>query len=114
MAGRYSRDNLTFGDDRTNSNSEASKMSKKAVVAELEIAEIIVSVGSLEIAPRDMDPEQPIFGDGLGLDSIDALELVFRIEQRYGVAIKAGSEDVHEIFSSLRSLTQHINRKLRT
>jgi acyl carrier protein len=89
-------------------------MSNKAVVAELEIAEIIVSIGSLEITPQDMDPEQPIFGDGSGLDSIDALELAFRIEQRYGVVIKADSEDVHEVFASLRSLTHYINRKLRT
>ena len=89
-------------------------MLDKSVVPESEIAEMIVSIGSLEIAPQDMDPEQPIFGDGLGLDSIDALELAFRIEQRYGVVIKADSEDVHEIFASLRSLTQHINRKLQT
>ena len=87
-------------------------MSSKAVVTELEIAEIVVSIGSLEIAPRDMDPEQPIFGDGLGLDSIDALELAFRIEQRYGVVIKVDSEDVRKIFASLRSLTDYINRKL--
>ena len=87
-------------------------MSNKTVVAELKIAEMIVSIGSLEIAPRDMDPEQPIFGDGLGLDSIDALELAFRIEQLYGVAIRADSEDVHEIFASVRSLTDYINRKL--
>jgi acyl carrier protein len=89
-------------------------MVNKAVVAEFEIAEIIVSIGSLEIAPQDMDPDQPIFGDGLGLDSIDALELAFRVEQRYGVIIRADSEDVHEIFGSLRSLTDYINRKRQT
>ncbi len=89
-------------------------MSNKAVVAELEIAEIIVSIGSLEIAPQDMDPEQPIFGDGSGLDSIDALELSFRIEQRYGVVIKTDREDVREIFASLRSLTDYINKNQQT
>jgi len=112
MADKYARNNLTW-DGRGDSGSETN-MSNKAAVAELEVAEMIVSIGSLEIAARDMDPEQPIFGDGLGLDSIDALELAFRIEQRYGVAIRADREDVHEIFASLRSLTDYINRNLET
>jgi acyl carrier protein len=61
-----------------------------------------------------MNPEEPIFGDSSGLDSIDALELAFRIEQRYGVVIKAEREDVLEIFASLRSLTSYINKNRRT
>jgi acyl carrier protein len=89
-------------------------MPNKAVVTESEVAELIVSIGSLEIAPQDMNPEEPIFGDSSGLDSIDALELAFRIEQRYGVVIKTDGEDVREIFASLRSLTSYINKHRQT
>jgi len=91
-------------------NSELNVVSNKAAVTELEVAELIVAIGSLEIAPEDMNPEEPIFGDSSGLDSIDALELSFRIEQRYGVVIKTDGEDVREIFASVRSLTVYINK----
>ena len=56
---------------------------------------------------HDIDPEQPLFGDGLGLDSIDALELSLAISRRYGVQIRA-DDDAIEVFASLRSLSEFI------
>ena len=75
------------------------------------LAEIIVAALNLEdVAPRDIDPESPLFGDGLGLDSIDALEIALEIAKRYGVQIRAEDEENRRIFSSLRSLSAHIQQ----
>ena len=76
---------------------------------EHEVAQMIVDVLNLEdIEPKDIEAEAPLFNDGLGLDSIDALELALAISQRYGVQIVADDEDTIKIFSSLRALSQHI------
>ena len=80
---------------------------------ELEIATLMVSTLSLELAPADIAPEAPLFGDGLGLDSIDALELALEFEQRYGVEIRADDENNVRIFASLRSLASHIEQNRR-
>lgn len=85
-------------------------ISKEANVTELEVAELIVSVLNLEFAPQDIQPDEVLFVDGLGLDSIDALELAFEISKRYGIEIKADDEDTRAIFGSLRALTNYINR----
>lgn len=89
-------------------------ISNEKVVTEADIAQLIVSVLNLEIAPEDIQPEEALFVDGLGLDSIDALELAFEINQRYEIEIKADDEDTRAIFGSLRSLTEYINRNLRS
>lgn len=89
-------------------------ISNEKVVTEEDVAQLIVSVLNLEITPQDIQPEEALFVDGLGLDSIDALELAFEINQRYGIEIKADDEDTRAIFGSLRSLTEYINRNLRS
>lgn len=79
-----------------------------------EIAALIVETLDLDdITPADIDPIAPLFGNGLGLDSIDALELSFVIAKKYDVRLRSDDERNHEIFSSLTSLTRHIseNRK---
>jgi len=74
-----------------------------------EIADMIIETLVLEdVAADDIDPKAPLFGDGLGLDSIDALELSFAIAQRYGVKLRSGEETNQEIFSSLEALSCHI------
>jgi len=80
---------------------------------ELEIATLMVSTLSLELPPADIAPEEPLFGDGLGLDSIDALELALEFEQRYGVEIRADDENNVRIFASLRSLASHLEQNRR-
>lgn len=74
---------------------------------EAEIARLIVETLLLEIAPQDIDPAEPLFGDGLGLDSIDSLEIVLAISRKYGVDLR--SED-HAAFASVTALTSHITR----
>jgi len=74
-----------------------------------ELAELIVSALNLEgVDPGGIDPDAPLFGSGLGLDSIDALELALEISKRYGVQLKAEDEDNKRIFASLRALSDHI------
>jgi acyl carrier protein len=76
-------------------------------ISEAEIARLIVETLHLEIAPQDIDPAEPLFGDGLGLDSIDALEIVLSVSRKYGVDLR--SED-HAAFASVTALTSHITR----
>lgn len=75
---------------------------------EREIAGMIVAALNLEVAPEDIQPEAALYGDGLGLDSIDILEVALLVSKRFGVQLKADSEDNFRIFSSLRSLTTYI------
>ena len=78
---------------------------------ELELAGLLVESLNLEdIAPESIDPEQPLFGSGLGLDSIDALELALAISKRYGFQLRSDNEDNRRIFGSLRALTAHIEQ----
>jgi len=77
--------------------------------AERELAELIVAAVNLEsVAPGDIDPQAPLFGAGLGLDSIDALELALEISKRYGFQLRSDDEQNRRIFASVRSLSQYI------
>ena len=73
-----------------------------------EVAELIVSALNLDMAPADIEADAPLFGDGLGLDSIDVLEIALVVSKRYGFQLKSDNEDNVRIFSSLRALTAHI------
>ena len=76
---------------------------------EREIAAMIIEVLNLEdISVDDIEAEAALFGEGLCLDSIDALELALAVSQRYGFQIKADDADNKNIFSSLRALAGHI------
>jgi len=73
-----------------------------------EVAEMTVSALNLEIRPSDIDPAAPLYGDGLGLDSIDILEVALVVSKRYGFSLRADNEDNLRIFSSLQSLADYI------
>lgn len=74
-----------------------------------EIKVLLIETLELEdISPADIDPEAPLFGDGLGLDSIDALELGVALQKRYGIKIDATSEDVRRQFYSVASLSKFV------
>ena len=76
---------------------------------ELEIAHTIVDALNLEdVRAEEIDPEEPLFRDGLGLDSIDALEIALAISMKYGFQIRSDDTDNSRIFASLRSLSQHV------
>lgn len=86
-------------------------MSASQSPGERELAELIVSALNLEgVAPGEIDPEAPLFKTGLGLDSIDALELALEISRRYGFQLRSDDENNMRIFSSLRSLARHIEQ----
>ncbi len=77
--------------------------------AELKMAELLVEALNLEdVEPKDIEPEAYLFGEGLGLDSIDALEIALAISQEYGLQIKAEDESTKEAFATLRSLTEYV------
>jgi acyl carrier protein len=79
--------------------------------AERELAELLVESLNLEgTAPGEIDPEAPLFNTGLGLDSIDALELALAISKRYGFQLKSDNEDNRRIFASLRALSAHVQQ----
>ncbi|NNM64297.1 MAG: acyl carrier protein [Burkholderiales bacterium] len=74
----------------------------------LDIARLIVASLNLEIAAADIDPDAPLYGDGLGLDSIDILEIALVVSKQYRVQLRADDADNHRIFSSLRHLANHV------
>ena len=77
--------------------------------AEQELASLIVENLNLEnVAPENIDPEAPLFGGELGLDSIDALELALAVSRRYGIQLRSDNPDNRRVFSSLRALSEHI------
>lgn len=77
---------------------------------ETEVGQLIVTTLNLKIDPSMIDPQQPLFGEGLGLDSIDALELALVIHQNYGYKLKSDSPDNAVIFSCLRALCEAIEK----
>jgi acyl carrier protein len=77
--------------------------------AESALAELIVESLNLEdVAASEIEPEEALFGDGLGLDSIDALELALAISKTFGVQLRSDDDTNREIFFSLRSLSTFI------
>jgi acyl carrier protein len=78
---------------------------------EAELARLIVDTLNLEVNVDSIDPLSPLFGDGLGLDSIDVLELALAISKTYGVQLRAHDADNETIFQSLRNLNAHIRQR---
>ena len=77
---------------------------------EQEITALVIEALSLEdIGPNDIDPDAALFVDGLGLDSIDALELGLALQKRYGVAMSADTQETRNHFSSVRALAAFVS-----
>lgn len=72
------------------------------------LGELIVTTLNLDVTSDQIEPEAPLYKDGLGLDSIDILEVALAISKKYGFQIKSDDSDNVRIFTSLRSLNQHI------
>ena len=77
---------------------------------ELELAQLIVTTLNLEVQAAEIDPLAPLYGDGLGLDSIDILEAALAISKSYGVQLRSDDANNQKIFSSLRNLSDHIQQ----
>ena len=73
-----------------------------------EVAGLIASALNLDISPEQIAPDAPLYGEGLGLDSIDILEVSLVVSKRFGFQLRSDNADNVRIFSSLASLTQHI------
>ncbi|MDH4186837.1 MAG: phosphopantetheine-binding protein [Nitrospira sp.] len=74
------------------------------------VANLIVQTLKLKVDPATIQPEAALFGDGLGLDSIDALELSLGISHTYGYQLKSSDPDIKTTFSSLRALASAIEK----
>jgi acyl carrier protein len=95
----WNRENPTMPDSIVQSSQEA------------DLARLMVKTLNLDLTADTIDPLAPLFHDGLGLDSIDILELALAISQAYSVQLRADNEDNEAIFRSLRSLNDHVQRQ---
>jgi acyl carrier protein len=73
-----------------------------------EVARLIVAALNLDLTPDEIEPDAPLYGEGLGLDSIDILEVALVVSKRFGFQLRADNADNVQIFSSLASLTEYI------
>ena len=76
-----------------------------------EVAQLMVECLNLELTADQITADAPLYGDGLGLDSIDVLEVALVVSKRYGLQLRSDSQDNQHIFSSLRSLCDYIAAK---
>lgn len=80
--------------------------------AQHELAVLVVDCLNLEdVDPARIDPDAPLFGGDLGLDSIDALEIALAVSRRYGFALRSDDPDNQRVFASLRSLSDYVERQ---
>ena len=73
-----------------------------------EVVALIIEALNMELAPAEVDPDGPLYGDGMGLDSIDMLEISLVISKRYGFQMRSDNEDNEKIFASPRALAAYI------
>jgi acyl carrier protein len=73
-----------------------------------EVAALIVEALNLDVKPEEIQADDPLYGEGLGLDSIDMLEISLVISKQYGFQLKSDNDNNVQIFGSLRSLSEHI------
>lgn len=80
---------------------------------EKQLKEVIVESLMLEdVTPEEIVSEDALFGDGLGLDSIDALELAIAVDKKFGVRIKSDDDDIRKVFASVKSLASYVADEL--
>ena len=91
---------------------KASLMQQPAPLAsaglQRELAALFVEALNLEVLPQDIEPDAPLYGEGLGLDSIDILEVALIVSKQYGIHLRAVSQENQQIFRSLRHLAEYI------
>jgi acyl carrier protein len=91
---------------------KASLMQTPAPLSEVglerELAALFVQALNLELQPQEIDPEVSLYGEGLGLDSIDILEVALIVSKQYGIQLRADSQENQQIFRSLRHLAKYI------
>ena len=79
-----------------------------SIALEREIARLIVKGLNLPVQAEDIHPEAPLYGEGLGLDSIDILEIALLVSKQYGIQLRADNQENERIFRSLRQFAQYV------
>jgi acyl carrier protein len=104
-----SRPHLEFVLSALPSSSNASTVAAQSPEAlEADLAALFVRSLNLEMTAAEIEPTAPLFGDGLGLDSIDILEVALEISQQYGFQLRSDDDNNQKIFQNLRSLAVHV------
>lgn len=94
-----------------NVHTEVASVRGSLSAAELELAKLIIASLGLEIQPQEVAPTTSLFGDGLGLDSIDVLEVALAIAKHYGVKLRSDDPESEKVFASLRTLSEYIQAR---
>jgi acyl carrier protein len=94
-----------------NTASGAAQLNGTASAEELELAKLIVTTLNMDVKAADINPSAPLYREGLGLDSIDILEISLAISKSYGVKLRSDDENNAKIFTSLRTLNSHIQQQ---
>jgi acyl carrier protein len=95
----------------TNINSETADAIASTTELQREVAQLMVECLNLEVTADQISADDPLYEDGLGLDSIDVLEIALVVSKRYGLQLRDDNVDNHHIFSSLRNLSDYITTK---
>jgi len=95
-------------DGQANPSQAAANSAPVDAALELELTELVIQSLNLEFTVAEVDPAGPIYGEGLGLDSIDILEIALVVSKKYGFQLRSDDERNVQIFGSLRSLAQHV------
>ena len=93
---------------QSSASADAAALSPEQLALERELAQLFVDALNLETPAAEIDAAAPLFGDGLGLDSIDILEVALEISHRYGFQLRSDDADNERIFRSIRSLAAHV------
>ena len=101
---------LTETQDANTAALEITPDSAVASPEEFQLAELIATTLNLDVTAAEISPDAPLYGEGLGLDSIDILELALAISKTYGIQLRPDDESNLKVFSSLRSLNRHIQQ----
>ena len=95
----------------TDTSSTALSSIDSSIELQREVAELMIECLNLEITADQISPDGPLYGDGLGLDSIDVLEVALVVSKRYGLQLRNDNADNQHIFRSLRNLSDYIATK---
>jgi acyl carrier protein len=98
----------------TDTSSTTNDSINSSIELQREVAELMIECLNLEVTADQIAPDSPLYGDGLGLDSIDVLEVALVVSKRYGLQLRDEKTDNQHIFSSLRNLSDYIaNKRIR-
>ena len=102
---------MQYNQNLTDTSATAPDSIESSTELQREVAELMIECLNLEVTADQITPDDPLYGDGLGLDSIDVLEVALVVSKRYGLQLRDDSTNNQHIFSSLRNLSDYIATK---